>query len=259
MAAFAPRSIAFLALALALSATPTHAAPSIAYDLGSEASMQAGCMQPCLCPVLVQSPLVGTFTLEPLEWDGGFQHYRVLGIDWQFKSGGAIVHAVGSGTYRVAGDQQELVVDLAVGGLPVERYDSGLTGGGSSFPALRLPIALHDFFCRDSVYGVQATPMVAGALETPFAATAPRLGPNPFHGSTEIAFALLTAGRVDLVVHDLAGRAVRTLASSTMSAGPHALVWDGRDASGQRVPAGVYFVRLRIAGRESRGAIVKLE
>ena len=251
-------------LFLVLGSTPSQAlpsdSPSISYQLGDEAAFEAGCLPPCMCPVLVRSGLKGTLVLDPIGFDGTFRHYLVRDIQWHFMNDQASVTVTGSGTYQVGGDQQQLIVDLSVGGDPPQRYDSGLTAGGSSFPSLRLPVALHGFFCHDSVYGVQATPTVTG-VNAPTASTSPlRLGPNPFRGSAGIGFTLLASGPVDLRIHDLAGREVRALASGAVwAAGPHTLTWDGLGADGVRRPAGVYFVLLRTAGREERGTLVKLE
>ena len=44
-----------------------------------------------------------------------------------------------------------------------------------------------------------------------------------------------------------------------MSAGEHAVVWTGRDASGIRVPAGAYFVRLRAGDAERTERFVLLK
>ena len=46
-----------------------------------------------------------------------------------------------------------------------------------------------------------------------------------------------------LRVHDVAGRVVARLPMKG-AAGPNALEWDGRMASGARAPAGVYFYML---------------
>lgn len=81
--------------------------------------------------------------------------------------------------------------------------------------------------------------------------------PNPFRGATEVRFDLPRAGRVGVVVYDAAGRELRQLAEGAMAAGPHTVRWDGADASGHRVPSGVYFYRLSIDGRtEGRRVIV---
>jgi hypothetical protein len=66
--------------------------------------------------------------------------------------------------------------------------------------------------------------------------------PNPFARETEIRYSLATGGVGTIRVYDVQGRFVRSLAARGGTAGGAS--WDGRDGSGRRVPAGVYFVRL---------------
>jgi flagellar hook assembly protein FlgD len=48
----------------------------------------------------------------------------------------------------------------------------------------------------------------------------------------------------------MTGRLVRTLIDGeTRAAGPHEATWDGQDASGQPVAAGVYVCRLESGGQ----------
>ncbi len=76
--------------------------------------------------------------------------------------------------------------------------------------------------------------------------------PNPFTTLMRIGFELPRRERASLRVFDVAGREVRTLvAAGELDAGRHDATWDGRDASGARVPAGLYFCRLE-AGPETR-------
>jgi flagellar hook assembly protein FlgD len=73
--------------------------------------------------------------------------------------------------------------------------------------------------------------------------------PNPFRPETEITFTIPSLGEVDLTVYNIAGRTVRRLTTGARPAGRHSVKWDGRDAAGQRVAAGVYFYRLVAADR----------
>jgi flagellar hook assembly protein FlgD len=73
--------------------------------------------------------------------------------------------------------------------------------------------------------------------------------PNPMRGSTRITFALPDPAHVRLVVYDATGREVRALLDERMSAGESGITWDGRNGTGEAVPAGVYFYRLETDGR----------
>lgn len=81
--------------------------------------------------------------------------------------------------------------------------------------------------------------------------------PNPVQTTGQIRFTLPTTGQTDLQVFGPDGRLVRTLLSGEVEAGVHTIEWDGMNAAGARVPAGVYYYRF--TGPEvnmSRKAIV---
>jgi hypothetical protein len=69
--------------------------------------------------------------------------------------------------------------------------------------------------------------------------------PNPFNPSTEIAFALPQASRVDLTIYNVLGQQVRNLISGEMEPGQHSITWDGRDNGGNTAASGIYFYRLK--------------
>jgi predicted outer membrane repeat protein len=75
--------------------------------------------------------------------------------------------------------------------------------------------------------------------------------PNPFRQSTSIQLTSLVPGIARITILDMAGREVRSLAAAGTDRGASALTWDGRDRAGQRVPAGVYWVRARQGDREA--------
>jgi hypothetical protein len=74
--------------------------------------------------------------------------------------------------------------------------------------------------------------------------------PNPARGEVRFDLRLPVAAVATVEVFDLAGRRVHTLARGLQAAGDHALVWDGRTASGGGRAAGLYFVRARASGFE---------
>ena len=90
-----------------------------------------------------------------------------------------------------------------------------------------------------------------GVAAGPLAAvTRLSVGPSPFRSEVTVRFSLPAALPTEVRVVDVAGRRVRTLASGPLPAGEHALAWDGRDAQGAPVPAGLYLVRVRSGDRE---------
>lgn len=82
--------------------------------------------------------------------------------------------------------------------------------------------------------------------------------PNPFNPRTSIRFALGAAGQARVAIYDAGGREVRLLADERLDAGEHTRIWDGTDAAGRRVPAGVYWSQLRTADYESQRKMVIL-
>jgi uncharacterized protein YkwD len=72
--------------------------------------------------------------------------------------------------------------------------------------------------------------------------------PNPARAGARLSFELPRDGAVQLAVFDLAGRRVRLVWEGVRSAGPHEILWDGRNDAGTRPARGIYFVRLVALG-----------
>lgn len=68
--------------------------------------------------------------------------------------------------------------------------------------------------------------------------------PNPFRGSTNIAFQLPKAGRASLKVYNVLGQAVATLVDGNLPAGPHRTTWNAKG-----VANGIYLYRLEANGQ----------
>jgi hypothetical protein len=75
------------------------------------------------------------------------------------------------------------------------------------------------------------------------------LGANPVRGNAALNFSLSRTGSVRLSLIDVSGRVVRTLVDGSLSAGPHAASWNGRDDQGRSVPSGLYFAHLDAEGK----------
>jgi hypothetical protein len=103
--------------------------------------------------------------------------------------------------------------------------------------------------CPRSAADITINPR-AGAVAPAVKTLSFSVHPNPSR-SPSLAFTLPVATHVDLGVFDVTGRRVVTLASGTLPAAEYSRQWNGRDASGNAVGAGVYFYRLT-AGSETR-------
>ncbi len=84
--------------------------------------------------------------------------------------------------------------------------------------------------------------------------------PNPFNASVQIPFAVWQSNTpVELTVHDVLGRTIRTLTSGTVAAGRHVLHWDGRNAAGESVGNGAYLVQLRAGSQRAVGKVMLIK
>ncbi len=81
--------------------------------------------------------------------------------------------------------------------------------------------------------------------------------PNPFGASTELSYTLPEAGRVRLGIYDVQGRQVAQISDERQPAGRHTRRWDGRDARGHLLPAGMYLVRLEFGGQVETQKLVR--
>jgi subtilisin family serine protease len=84
--------------------------------------------------------------------------------------------------------------------------------------------------------------------------------PNPFSGDTNFSFHIPEPATVSLKIYDILGRYIVTLINSRFdfAVRPMTVPWDGSDENGMRVPAGVYFAVLKIAGKTAVEKILLL-
>ncbi|MCK5597111.1 MAG: T9SS type A sorting domain-containing protein, partial [Candidatus Eisenbacteria sp.] len=79
--------------------------------------------------------------------------------------------------------------------------------------------------------------------------------PNPFRTSASLGFAVPAGTRAELGIYTPGGRLVRRL---TAGEGRGTVVWDGLSDEGEPVAPGVYFVRLKAAGKSAHRKVVLL-
>jgi len=70
--------------------------------------------------------------------------------------------------------------------------------------------------------------------------------PNPFNPTTTINYSVLENSSVNISIYNIAGKLVKNLKNTELSAGYYSLVWDGTDNSGLQVSSGIYFIKSRI-------------
>ncbi len=68
--------------------------------------------------------------------------------------------------------------------------------------------------------------------------------PNPFNPTTTLRYGLPEEGNVSLIIYDVRGQVVQTIASEHQSAGWYDVVWNGQTADGKTISTGIYFARL---------------
>jgi ligand-binding sensor domain-containing protein len=77
--------------------------------------------------------------------------------------------------------------------------------------------------------------------------------PNPFHSDLRVDYTVPDVPKnmtVTVTVTDVLGREIRTLVRSVLPPGEHSSAWDGLDAAGNQVPAGIYYCRI-VLGKSS--------
>jgi len=77
--------------------------------------------------------------------------------------------------------------------------------------------------------------------------------------ATSLRLTLTAKARASVAAYDAAGRLVRVLTDRELGAGTHAISWDGRDGRGERVAAGVYFIRAQTGAERADQRLVVVD
>lgn len=82
--------------------------------------------------------------------------------------------------------------------------------------------------------------------------------PNPFSNSTIIEYVVLSKSSVQLTIHDLNGKVVKTLLNKDVYPGTYRIEFDGNDQNGNLLPAGMYIYKLTSSNfQESKRLIIQ--
>jgi flagellar hook assembly protein FlgD len=76
--------------------------------------------------------------------------------------------------------------------------------------------------------------------------------PNPFSKKTTITYTIPeNHTRVSMAIYDVTGRRVKYLVDGIYNAGDVVLEWYGQDESNNRLPQGIYYLRM-IVGKKAK-------
>lgn len=105
-----------------------------------------------------------------------------------------------------------------------------------------------------------AYPVTLGVMPSPHASlsfAAPN--PTPSRGTVALRWSQSVSAPAQIVIYDVTGRTMRIVADhATLAAGSHERAWEGNDANGAPVAAGLYFAQLEVAGEVRRTRILLL-
>jgi len=141
-------------------------------------------------------------------------------------------------------DEGKALAVSNAGDLYVAGYGD-LLASGQDMLALR--------YTLPGLMGVEAGPVAA---DLPALFLDLRASPNPF--TTRVAFSVDVTRAVPVLaaVYDIRGREVAVVHDGVLPRGANLLEWDGRDRSGDRTAAGVYFMRIGGGGASAVKKIV---
>ena len=70
--------------------------------------------------------------------------------------------------------------------------------------------------------------------------------PNPFNPKTLIRYDLEQESFVNIVIHNMLGKRVKTLVNSFQSAGSKSINWNATNEKSESIPAGLYFYKIKV-------------
>ncbi len=83
--------------------------------------------------------------------------------------------------------------------------------------------------------------------------------PNPFNNSIQIQYNLQNEAFVHISIFDLLGRKQKTIILSKQSTGQHRINWDGKNNEGEKLPSGIWLVRVQVGNQVKNKKILLLK
>lgn len=121
--------------------------------------------------------------------------------------------------------------------------DTSFATGGQH--TVRCHVASSDSISYEAFWEVQSGTNLQDAVSPTLHTIDMQLSPNPFRGNLAISCELKKDQIISLEVYNLKGQRVKTLFSDFHKAGALVVNWDGKSAEDQKLPAGVYLLKLQ--------------
>lgn len=174
----------------------------------------------------------------------------------------AILWSTGRDSTQIAADMDTIYASVQAGMMGYWHFNEG--AGRTTFNLVNdtgSTLNNFDFGPGDNGWVTSTIPVATsggvtdvrtGAPEKPASFQLAQNYPNPFNPSTQIDYAIPTAGDVSLVIHDVLGREVTTLTRGHQEAGRHTARWNAASLA-----SGVYFARLMVTGERGKSVFTK--
>ena len=70
--------------------------------------------------------------------------------------------------------------------------------------------------------------------------------PNPFQGSTNIAYCLEKKAKVELKIFDMNGGLINVIVNDIQEPGDYSVIWNGTNPEGTKVSSAIYYYQLKV-------------
>lgn len=159
---FVALSAAFQILCAAAQADPLNVGNAGAiYRLGGQSEYQEGCFSPCMCPIMTQQGVRGTFRVAYAGATNGIHSYQISDVNFLVPSSNAGLRIVGGGKYSIGSPspitvvQQRMELDLRVGGDGPQHFDSGWVPLQTN-SGIFVTVSINGMYCWDRVITIDA-------------------------------------------------------------------------------------------------------
>ena len=145
-----------------------------------------------------------------------------------------------------------------ISSLPVILYDSpGLSGRSNANYSGYWQAFGGDFHIR-AIVGPSPEVSINESEDNIYSFRLHQNVPNPFTKETLIRYSIPSKSIIRIEVFDITGRKLITLVDEKQKKGSYNITWNGRDARGENISAGIYFLKLTAGNMEISSKLIHL-